>query len=320
MRNKPIIITCGDPKSVFFEILFKTLKYRKLKSPIIIISSQKLININKKKYKFRKKINIIDINYINKNNLKKNTIYLINIKINLKNIYKKISESNKFIKKSFDVALNLMTSGVSDKFINGPITKKNFLKNKHPGITEYIAKRTNSQKFAMLIYNKNISVCPLTTHIPLKKVSKLITRKLITDKVSLINNFYKKYRNFKPKIAITGINPHCESIDKFNEDEKVIKPTVKYLKKLGYRISGPYAADTVFLKNNRKKFNVILGIYHDQVLSPLKTIYEFEAVNITLGLPFLRLSPDHGPNVSMVGKNISNPISLISAVNFLDNN
>ena len=82
-------------------------------------------------------------------------------------------------------------------------------------------KRTNSQKFAMLIYNKNISVCPLTTHIPLKKVSKLITRKLITDKVSLINNFYKKYRNFKPKIAITGINPHCESIDKFNEDEVI---------------------------------------------------------------------------------------------------
>ena len=85
-------------------------------------------------------------------------------------------------------------------------------------------------------------------------------------------------------------------------------------------MSGPFPADTIFLKKNRKQFNVILGMYHDQVLTPLKTIFEFDAINITMGLPFLRVTPDHGPNQNMVGKNISNPISLINAIIFLDRN
>ena len=85
-------------------------------------------------------------------------------------------------------------------------------------------------------------------------------------------------------------------------------------------MSGPFPADTIFLKKNRKQFNVILGMYHDQVLTPVKTIFEFDAINITMGLPFLRVTPDHGPNQNMVGKNISNPISLINAIIFCDRN
>ena len=85
-------------------------------------------------------------------------------------------------------------------------------------------------------------------------------------------------------------------------------------------MNGPFPADTIFLKKNRSKFNVILGMYHDQVLTPMKTIFEFDAINITMGLPFLRVTPDHGPNQNMVGKNISNPISLINAIIFLDRN
>ena len=78
------------------------------------------------------------------------------------------------------------------------------------------------------------------------------------------------------------------------------------------------SADTIFLRQNRKKFNVILGMYHDQVLTPIKTLKEYDAINITLGLPFLRISPDHGPNKKMIGKNLSNPLSLIKAIKFLD--
>ena len=103
-------------------------------------------------------------------------------------------------------------------------------------------------------------------------------------------------------------------------DEKVLKPTIKNLVKLKYKVSGPYPADTIFLKNNRKKFDVIVGMYHDQVLTPLKTLYEYDAINITLGLPFIRISPDHGPNIKMLGKNISNPLSLVSAITFMDKN
>jgi 4-hydroxythreonine-4-phosphate dehydrogenase len=137
--------------------------------------------------------------------------------------------------------------------------------------------------------------------------------------VSLIDNFYKQNLRFKPRIAILGLNPHCESVDAYNEDEKIIKPSIEYLKKK-YNVSGPYPADTIFLKNNRKNFDVIVGMYHDQVLTPIKTLFEYDAINITLGLPFIRISPDHGPNETMLGKNLSNPLSLLRAIKFLDRN
>ena len=89
--------------------------------------------------------------------------------------------------------------------------------------------------------------------------------------------------------------------------------------KKGINVKGPYPADTIFLKTNRDKFDVILGMYHDQVIAPFKTLFEYEAINITMGLPFLRVSPDHGPNQKMIGKNKSNPQSLIEALDFLDN-
>ena len=92
------------------------------------------------------------------------------------------------------------------------------------------------------------------------------------------------------------------------------------LNKRGFNIFGPYSADTFFIKNNRGKFNVVLGMYHDQVLTPIKTLFEYDAINITLGLPFIRISPDHGPNEEMIGKNLSNPLSLIQAIKFLDKN
>ncbi len=141
---------------------------------------------------------------------------------------------------------------------------------------------------------------------------------MIKSKVKLIDLFFKKNFKQKPLMAVTGLNPHCESTDAFNEDEKIISPSIKSLNKSNYKIYGPFAADTIFLKKNRKKYNVIIGIYHDQVLTPIKTLFEYDAINITLGLPFLRVSPDHGPNELMIGKNKSNPLSLIKALTFLD--
>jgi len=170
----------------------------------------------------------------------------------------------------------------------------------------------------MIIYNKNLSVCPLTTHLPIKNVSKKINKLEIINKVNLINNFWEKKFKKKVKIGITGLNPHCESSNNFNEDNKIIIPAIRKLKKLKYDIEGPYAADTIFLKNNRKKFDLIIGMYHDQVLAPIKTLFEYDAINITIGLPFIRVSPDHGPNETMLGKNKSNSLSLLNSIKFLD--
>mgnify|MGYP005995389429 FL=1 len=322
MKNKPIIIINGEPNSIFLEIFFKTIKRKKFKSPLILISSLKLLIQQMKKFNFKFDIKLINFQEIDNYKLNNNSINLIDVKYNQKHAFMKISnKSNLFIKNSFKIALDILkNTNYTTKLINGPISKKNFLNKKFLGITEYLAKKSNSKKIAMLIYNKELSVCPITTHLPIKLVSKMITKKNIFEKIFLINDFYKIHRGFKPKIAILGLNPHCESVKNFNEDEKIVKPAVKKLTQLGYKISGPFSADTIFLKNNRKKFDVIVGMYHDQVLTPFKTLYEYDAINITLGLPFKRISPDHGPNVEMLGKNSSNPFSLIKAISFLDKN
>ena len=319
MNCKPIIIVAGEPNSIFFEIFIKVISKNIFKSPIILIASKNLLQ---KQIKFfNSKIKIHELDYSKKKlNLKKlHKVNLINVDYNQSKLFEKISnKSNKYIGNCFDIALEILNKKISDKLINGPISKKYFLKKKFIGITEYLAKKTSSKKIAMIIYNKSLSVSPLTTHLPVKYIAKKITKYEIINKVKTINSFWHKRFQYKPKIAITGLNPHCESIDDFNEDEKIIKPTIKYLKKNKYNISGPYSADTVFLKNNRKKFDVIIGMYHDQVLTPIKTLFEYDAINITAGLPFIRVSPDHGPNEQMLGKNISNPLSLFRSIKFLD--
>ena len=318
---KPIVIVAGEPNSIFLEIYFKSIIQKKFKSPIILIASKKLLKLQMKKLKFKKKIKLLKLNDLNNSKLNNKTINLIDVAYHQTKAFEKISKkSNNYIKKSFKVAFEIIKNGISSKLINGPISKKHFLNKKYPGITEFISEHFLCQKNAMLIYNKDLSVCPLTTHLPLKSVSKKISKDSIKDKILLIDKFYKTNFNFEPKIGILGLNPHCESIDKFNEDEKIIKPAINQLSKLNYKVYGPYSADTIFLKKNRSKFDVIVGMYHDQVLTPLKTLYEYDAINITLGLPFIRISPDHGPNEKMLGKNLSNPLSLIKAIKFLDKN
>ena len=321
MKIKPILLVAGEPKSIFLEIFFKSIKNIKYKSPLILICSKKVLENQIKKFRFKKKIKVLSWKNLNNFKINNQKINIIDVELETAiNKKLKIKFQNEYINNCFKIAFQLVRDGYTYKFINGPINKKTFLNKNYLGITEYISKKLKIKKTAMLIYNKELSVCPLTTHLPLKHVTKKINKKNIIEKVELIHEFYKSKIKKRAKIAVVGLNPHCESVDKFNEDEKIIYPTIKYLKKLNYKISGPYPADTIFLKKNRKKYNVILGMYHDQVLTPIKTLFEYDAINITLGLPFTRISPDHGPNEKMLGKNTSNPLSLIKAISFLDKN
>jgi len=318
VNYKPIIIVAGEPNSIFFELFFKVIK-KKIKSPIILIASKKLILKQAKILNHKINFNVTnELEIIEKSiNLKK--INLIDVDLKQSYAFDKITaKSNHYITNSFKIAIKLLKNNITNKFINGPISKKTFLKNKYNGITEYLADKTNTKKFAMIIYNKRLSVCPLTTHLPIKYISKKINKIEIINKVKLINNFWKKKFNKKVKIGITGLNPHCESIDSFSEDKNIIKPAIKKLKILKYNVEGPLAADTIFLKSNRKKFDLIIGMYHDQVLTPIKTLFEYDAINVTIGLPFIRVSPDHGPNEAMLGKNKSNYLSLLNSIKFLD--
>ncbi|MDB9936718.1 4-hydroxythreonine-4-phosphate dehydrogenase PdxA [Candidatus Pelagibacter sp.] len=320
MNREPIIIVAGEPNSIFLEIFFKSLKLKKYKSPLIIIASKKLVKEQMKKLGFNFEINILNKNYNKFEKLNKKKINLIDVKYKFNNCFEKISHrSNNYIKESFKIALKIIGKNKFSKFINGPISKKYFLKGKSLGITEYLAKKTNkNNNVAMLIYNKKLSVSPITTHLALKDVSKNISKQKIYTHVKLITEFYKKNFKKNPKIAITGLNPHCESNFKDCEEDAMIAPAIRTLKAKNFKVEGPFPADTIFMQEHIKKFDIIIGMYHDQVLGPMKAMFGFDAINITLGLPFIRISPDHGPNSSMLGKNISNPKSLIEALKFLD--
>ena len=317
--NKPILIVAGEPYSIFSEILFKSIKKKSFKKPIIVIGSLKLFKKQMNQLKFKVSFNIIREDF-KLHELKNNDLNIIDVNFNFKKLFSDITnKSNSYNKKCFEIALKLIRKKKFSGLINGPISKKHFLKNKFLGITEYLAKKTNTKNFAMLIYNKDLAVSPITTHVPLKKVYKLISRKKIINHVHLIKKFYKKMFNKNPNIAITGLNPHCENNLYNSEEDKIVIPAVKYLRKKFSKVSGPYPADSLFMKSNIKKFDIVVGMYHDQVLTPIKTIYNFNAINITVGLPFIRITPDHGPNNNMLGKNSSNPESLISAIKFLEN-
>ena len=313
-----ILIVLGEPYSTFSEILGKYfIKKKKLKQKIIVIGNEKLLKNQLKSLNYT-----IAINKISKiENSKHNIINLININFEYSKIFSKISnKSNIYIENCFKIALKILKKiNYKGVLINGPVSKKNFLKNKYLGITEYLSHKTNSKNEVMLIYNDKLSVSPITTHIPLKHVVKKINKKVNIKNIIKINNFYTKKLNKIAKIAILGVNPHCETIDNYNEEKEIILPAIKFLKKNKINIDGPFPADTFFMEKNLKKYNVVVGMYHDQVLTPIKTIYKFNAVNLTLGLPFIRISPDHGPNSEMLGKNKSDPSSFIYAMNFVEN-
>ena len=320
MKNKPLLIIAGEPNSIFLEIFFKSCKKINIKKPILLIVSKNLLLNQMKKLNYNFKFNFLKKDNFNISQINNNRINIIDVDFSFKKPFDKISKkSKKYINECFDVGLKIIKEFNLKFLINGPVSKKHFLEKKFQGVTEYLAKKTNkSGEETMLIYNEKLSVCPITTHDSLRNIFKKITKKKITKKVLSINKFYKEILKKKASFAVTGINPHCETKEKFNEEKKIIIPAIKFLKRIGIKIEGPFPADTIFLKQNLKKFDVIVGMYHDQVLTPIKTIYGFDAINITLGLPFIRISPDHGPNEKMLGKNISSPLSLIQTLNFVN--
>ena len=307
MSKKPILVVAGEPYSIFSEIFFKSFKKFNSQRPLILIASKKIFLKQMKKLGYNYHFNLIDKNLTEKIYNKNKIINIIDVEFKFVKIFDKMSDkSNKYVNECFLIANNLLKNKKAYALINGPISKKHFLKNKYLGITEYLSKMNNVKNFAMLIYNKNFSVSPITTHIAVKKVSSQISKKKIINQVYLIKKFYNSLFKKNAKIAITGLNPHCESNFKDSEEKKVIYPAIKYLKKKKYKVVGPLPADSLFMKKNINRFDVVIGMYHDQVLTPIKTIHNFDAINITL-TPYLRVSPDQGTNNQMLGKNKSDP-------------
>ena len=237
-------------------------------------------------------------------NQSKNSLKIIDVPLNFKNSFNiPIKTASNFIIKSLHVAHEIANKKGVKGIINCPIDKKLIKNTGKIGITEFLAAKCKVIKNTevMMIYNKNLSVVPVTTHIKLKDVSKKISVELINKKLLTLNKEFKKLFKFKPKIAILGLNPHNGEFKKNSEEVLKIIPAIKKLEKKGVNVTGPISADTFFI-SNFKKFNVVVGMYHDQVLVPVKTLFHFNAINVTLGLKYLRVSPDHGPGKDIIGK------------------
>ena len=317
--NQKIILVAGDPNSINSEIIYKVWKKlnKLIKKKLYIIGSYNLINDQFKKINIKNKL--IKVN--NLENINRIDLKIIDVPLKFKNSFKvPTNNSSKYVLECLKVAHKLSIEKKVKGMINCPIDKKLLKKTGKIGVTELLANKCNikNNTEVMMIHNKNLSVVPLTTHIDIKKISAQIKKKLIIKKIKTLNQDFTKLFKKKPRIAILGLNPHNAELKKNSEEVKQIIPAISFLKKQNINVHGPLVSDTIFI-NKYKQFDVIIGIYHDQVLTPFKALFRFNAINITLGLNYTRVSPDHGTAIDLIKKNKADCSSLFECVKFINN-
>jgi 4-hydroxythreonine-4-phosphate dehydrogenase len=218
-----------------------------------------------------------------------------------------------------DKALALLKSREADALVTAPVNKSSIRSagfEDFEGHTEYLAENTGSKEFAMMFVGKNLKIVLVTRHIALRDVARSITSESICRAIRLTHEHLKKYFGIKsPRIAVAGLNPHASDSGLFgDEEEKVIIPAIRKASVEIKNIYGPFPADAVFYETLKGKFDAVVAMYHDQALAPFKTLYFNDGVNLTLGLPFIRTSPDHGTAFDIAGKGIADPTSMKEAI------
>ena len=297
-----VAITIGDINGIGLKILIQSFKEKKIKN-FILFSNKKIIQKYIKRKNIKIRLNIIynkDIK--NKFDISKFNLYSYSSESLEDNTFKSLKYAYEFCNKK--ICIGIITLPLRKDLI------KKKIDNKFIGHTEFFQKIDKKEFSNMILYHKKIIISPLTTHIELRKIPKLISnKKLIYNQVKNLNNTLKIDFNIqKPKIIISGLNPHAgENGMMGNEEKKIILPTIKKLRKIGIDIDGPLSADSLLINKNIQTYNCFIFIYHDQALIPFKFISQFTGVNYTGNLDIIRTSPDHGTAYNLVkSKNISN--------------
>ncbi|MCP4936860.1 MAG: 4-hydroxythreonine-4-phosphate dehydrogenase PdxA [bacterium] len=224
---------------------------------------------------------------------------------------------------SISQAVELVKKGQAASVVTNPINKHVLYEAgfEFPGHTEYLAKLAEqwgkgSVRPVMMLASRQLRAVPLTIHIALSQVAEHITSALIMETARIISNDLTRFFGLKsPRIAVAGLNPHAGENGTMGTAEiDIIEPALNTLKGEGINVSGPHPADTLFHAAARETYDVVIGMYHDQALIPIKTLSFDEGVNTTLGLPFVRTSPDHGTAYDIAGKGVARPTSLIEAL------
>ncbi len=316
-------ISMGDAAGIGPEVTLKALldpDIRKLAQFVILGDSRYLDSIAKRI--IGKKLNIYAFSNIKeicrlKNNSK--DIAVLDFR-NLPGRFsrgkrnKKIAQAAlEYIRKAAELAL----AGVFSAVVTAPVNKEaiNRAGFRFSGHTEFLAGLCKVQRFAMMLIGGPWRVILVTRHLPLKKVSGSLTKEKILEAIELGANGLKRLGIRKPRVAVAALNPHGGEGGFLGEEEKrIITPAMKLARRKGYAVFGPFPGDTLFLPENRKKFDAQVVMYHDQGLIPLKMSGFGNAVNVTWGLPFIRTSPGHGTAYELAGKGKADPGSMKEAI------
>ncbi|MFH1904109.1 MAG: 4-hydroxythreonine-4-phosphate dehydrogenase PdxA [bacterium] len=318
--QKPIIaITLGDPGGIGPEVVVKALtneQVYKCCTPIIIGTEEALYKT--KKISINYEIEVINHPSNIKNGSDK--AYLINSQnLKLKNII--LGKPNplqakaaiEFLKDAAVFALN----NEIDAVVTAPVNKYaiNAAGIKFKGQTEFLATLTGTHKYAMVLVSPKMRIVPLTRHVQIKDISNLIKKQYILDAIDVINQNSFLFGMHKLSIAVLSLNPHCGDGGAIgNEEIMEIIPAINEALKSGINVHGPFSADAFFASSEYKKYDFILAMYHDQGLIPFKMLSFGKGVNVTIGLPIIRTSPDHGTAYDIAGRSIANERSLIEAI------
>jgi 4-hydroxythreonine-4-phosphate dehydrogenase len=221
---------------------------------------------------------------------------------------------------SLEIAVGLTRSGAASGLVTGPVSKSQLyaIGFNHPGQTEFVAERcgVSSDVVAMMLVGPDLRTVPVTVHVPVSEVSALLTIERIVAKTrATVRGLQRQFGIGQPRIAVAGLNPHAGEEGAIGREEiEVIVPAIDRLGEEGFDVSGPYPADTMFHARARARYDAAICMYHDQALVPLKTLYFDEGVNMTLGLPIVRTSPDHGTAFAIAGRDQAQPGAMIAAI------
>lgn len=313
MSQPLLVITSGDPASISPEILIKQIKEDNFwkKIPTIIVGHKSIFTDI---YKFH---NFVEIK--SPSEAKAGQISILNIgtdrtKINIGTPSK---VSGKISYESIVKAVEILKTW-NGSLVTLPVSKKaiNLAGIKFIGHTELLCRLTNTKQTEMLIIGKEHRILILTRHVPLSRVSRNLTTKRIIDAIVLAKKSLESdFRIKKPKILLCGLNPHCGDNGLIGKDEESkIKPAISYLRGIDIDVDGPYPYEKCFELMRNKKADLIVSMYHDQAIIPMKILYGFELVNLTIGLPFIRTSPVHGTAFDIAGKGVANHTGLKKAI------
>ena len=317
---KKILYSPGEPSGIGPDLIIQicsTPFWEKIHIPIVCLADKKLIQDRAKV--LNKKIKIDVLNNLDSANQNKFGV------IQIKEVSKcRITKPGKLYKSNAAYVLKNLDYGIEQSIkegiglVTGPISKENIITidEKFSGHTEYIQKKTLSNDVLMLLGSKKLRVAIATTHVPLKKVPQLITKRLIINKAMILHNeLITKFKIKSPRIKLLGLNPHAGEGGKIGTEERnILIPAVKELRKNNINISMPLSADTAFTKKILADTDAYLGMYHDQVLPVIKALSFGNTINITLGVPIIRTSVDHGVALDIAGSGKTNVSSFEEAI------